>query len=95
MLGCAVFLTGCVSIKSQSAVQRAPGVVELRGVVCASDYDSSESTTCRVSNIAERDNGTGDAVGSGPGPHPGNLTNGCAYNQYERLLHAQPYRRIP
>lgn len=67
VLGCAVFLTGCVSIKSQTAVQRAPGVVELRGVVCASDYDSSESTTCRVSNIAERDNGTGDAVGSGLG----------------------------
>jgi hypothetical protein len=65
-LGAAALLTGCVSIKSQSAVQRAPGVVELRGAVCASDYDTRGSA-CRVSNIAERDNGTGDAVLSGLG----------------------------
>ena len=60
-------LTGCVSIKSQTAVQRAPGVVELRGVVCASDYDSSHSATCRRTNVAERDNSTGDAEQNGLG----------------------------
>jgi hypothetical protein len=67
VLGTAGLVSGCVSIKSQTAVQRAPGVVELRGVVCASDYDSSHSATCRQSNIAERDNGTGEAELTGLG----------------------------
>jgi hypothetical protein len=67
VLGTAGFLSGCVSIKSQTAVQRAPGVVELRGVVCASDYNASRSPACRVANIAERDNGTGDAEATGLG----------------------------
>jgi len=67
LLGAAACLSGCVSIKSQTAAQRAPGVVELRGVVCASDYDRSHSTQCQPSNVAERDNGTGDAEISGLG----------------------------
>lgn len=70
-VACAVLaaacLTGCVSIKSQTAVQRAPGVVELRGVVCATDYDSTHSATCRRTNVAERDNDTGEAELTGLG----------------------------
>ena len=70
-VACAVLaaacLAGCVSIKSQTAVQRAPGVVELRGVVCATDYDSTHSATCRRTNVAERDNDTGEAELTGLG----------------------------
>ena len=70
-VACAVLaaacLAGCVSIKSQTAVQRAPGVVELRGVVCATDYDRSRSPACQRSNIAERDNATGEAELTGLG----------------------------
>ena len=67
VLGASAFLAGCVSIKSQTAVQRAPGVVELRGVVCATDYDRTHSAACQRSNVAERDNATGEAELTGLG----------------------------
>jgi hypothetical protein len=68
-------LTGCLSIKSQGASQRAPGVVTLGGVVCGSDYNQSSYSGCDDSNVAETDNrahqgcdadhGAGDPVSCG------------------------------
>jgi hypothetical protein len=68
-------LTGCLSIKSQGASQRAPGVVTLGGVVCGSDYNQSSYSGCDDSNVAETDNrahegcdadgGAGDPSGCG------------------------------
>jgi hypothetical protein len=46
-------LTGCISIKLQTAFQRAPGVVTLRGITCATDNNSSTYATCNASNVAE------------------------------------------
>lgn len=67
--GLAAVLSGCVSIKSQSATQRLPGFVTLRVEVCVSDRNSSTYTTCVPGiNTAESDNGQdGDAAGGGRG----------------------------
>jgi hypothetical protein len=59
-------LGGCLSIKSQSTSQRAPGVVSLEVAVCASDYNQSTYTTCRESNTAESDDVRLDADGQSP-----------------------------
>jgi hypothetical protein len=54
----AVVLSGCVSIKRQSAVQRLPGFVTLRLDICASDRDRSTYANCDPGrNTAEDDNG--------------------------------------
>ena len=50
----ALALPGCLSIKTQTAFQRAPGVVQLGGVVCASDYDQTAHSACHAGNVAER-----------------------------------------
>lgn len=42
----ALGLSACLSLKSQTTSQRAPGVTSLRVVVCASDYNQSTYTTC-------------------------------------------------
>ena len=55
-------LSGCLSIKAQTASQRAPGVVTLGGVVCASDYDRSEHDTCHPGNVVEQDEVRVDAT---------------------------------
>ena len=63
-----VVLSGCVSIKSQSALQRLPGFVTLRLEVCASDRDRSTYTTCEPgSNTEEADNGLDGDERSGRG----------------------------
>src|SRR3954447_7358439 len=56
-----VGLTGCLSIKQETAFQRAPGVVQLKIVVCASDYNNSHYNTCNASNVQETDNFRFDA----------------------------------
>ncbi|MEZ0293839.1 MAG: hypothetical protein ACAH82_14945, partial [Solirubrobacteraceae bacterium] len=38
--------SGCIAIKSQSSSQRAPGVISLNVVVCASDSDRDVYATC-------------------------------------------------
>jgi hypothetical protein len=68
-----IALGGCISIKSQSSSQRAPGVISLNVVVCASDRDRDVYATCdpdssdgTAMNTAESDNGqdaTADALG--------------------------------
>jgi hypothetical protein len=65
----AAALSGCVAIKSQSAVQRLPGFVTLQVEVCVSDHDRSTYTTCQPGvNTAESDNGQeGDVAGGGRG----------------------------
>ena len=65
--------SGCIAIKSQSSSQRAPGVISLNVVVCASDSDRDVYATCDpdgtdngAQNTAESDNGndaTADALG--------------------------------
>ena len=61
--GFAVVLSGCVSIKSQSAVQRLPGFVTLRVDVCVCDRDQDTYDTCNPDvrggsvDTAEPDNG--------------------------------------
>jgi len=60
-------LTGCLSIKAHTVSQRAPGVVELGGIVCASDYDLTHGSRCRRSNVAEPDELRIDADQSGQG----------------------------
>jgi hypothetical protein len=58
----AVGLTGCISIKSRTTLQRAPGVVSLRVVLCPSDYISPTTyTTCNPSNVADLDQLRADA----------------------------------
>src|SRR5215213_5499024 len=59
-----IALGGCISIKSQSSSQRAPGVISLNVVVCASDSDRSVYDNCDpdsndtgTKNTAEADNG--------------------------------------
>ncbi|HWK26526.1 MAG TPA: hypothetical protein VNS09_08190 [Solirubrobacter sp.] len=63
-----VAVGGCVSIKSQSASQRLPGVVTLNVQVCVSDRNQDTYTGCVPGvNTAENDNGTdGDRIGSTP-----------------------------
>ena len=46
LLVLAIAASGCIAIKSQSASQRAPGVVSLNVVVCASDSDRNVYDTC-------------------------------------------------
>lgn len=55
----ALLASGCISIKTQGAAQSrgTPGVVNLGGTVCVSDYDANTYTTCQPSTpIAELDN---------------------------------------
>jgi hypothetical protein len=63
-----LLLSGCLSIKSQSASQRAPGVISLNIEVCASDRDRNiyeecdpDGTDGTPQNTAETDSGN-DAV---------------------------------
>ena len=67
----AVVLSGCVSIKSQTAFQRLPGFVTLRLDVCVSDRDRSTYATCDPSdpdrNTEETDNGFDGDGASGRG----------------------------
>jgi hypothetical protein len=61
-------LTGCLSIKQQTATQRAPGVVTLAAVICASDYNQSRpAASCHPGNVAEQDSARADAESSGLG----------------------------
>jgi hypothetical protein len=54
----AVVLSGCVAIKTQSASQRAPGVVTLSLQICVDDRDQTKYSDCvPPSNTAENDNG--------------------------------------
>ncbi len=55
-------LPGCLSIKTEAASQRAPGVVTLGGVVCASDYDGSVHKLCHPAVVAEQDETRADAI---------------------------------
>jgi hypothetical protein len=48
-------LAGCISIKSETATQSAPGIVTLGGVMCVSDYDANTYPDCQASNVAELD----------------------------------------
>jgi hypothetical protein len=54
-------LSGCISIKSQSSSQRAPGVITLDVLICASDSDRDVYPDCDPEgpdkNTAESDNG--------------------------------------
>ncbi len=66
--------SGCIAIKSQSSSQRAPGVVSLNVVVCASDSDRNVYDTCDTDsadngakNTAESDNGVDAADEDGLG----------------------------
>jgi hypothetical protein len=68
-----IALSGCIAIKSQSSSQRAPGVVSLNVVVCASDSDRNvypscdpDSSDAGAQNTAETDNGN-DATEEGLG----------------------------
>ncbi len=64
----AVVVSGCVSIKSQSASQRLPGFVTLRLDLCVSDRDGSTYADCDPGrNTAEGDNGLDGDDGSGRG----------------------------
>ena len=64
----AVVVSGCVSIKSQSASQRLPGFVTLRLDLCVSDRDGSTYADCDPGrNTAEGDNGLDGDEGSGRG----------------------------
>ncbi len=60
----AIGLTACISIKLETTFQRAPGVVSLKFIVCASDYDASTYISCQASNVQETDNLRFDADGS-------------------------------
>jgi hypothetical protein len=54
----AVVLSGCVAIKSETASQRAPGVVTLNLQVCVNDKDQTKYNQCiPPTNTAENDNG--------------------------------------
>jgi hypothetical protein len=51
-------LSGCVAIKEQEALQRAPGVVALRLKICVNDKDQTKYDQCiPPTNTAENDNG--------------------------------------
>jgi hypothetical protein len=51
-------LSGCVAIKEQEALQRAPGVVALRLKICVNDKDKTRYDQCiPPTNTAENDNG--------------------------------------
>jgi hypothetical protein len=63
----ALALGGCLSIKAQTAFQRAPGVVSLGGIVCASDYIQPERDDCNQTNVAETDQDRVDAASAGLG----------------------------
>ena len=64
----AVVVSGCVSIKSQSASQRLPGFVTLRLDLCVSDRDGSTYADCDPGrNTAEGDNGLDGDDESGRG----------------------------
>src|SRR5829696_3055947 len=58
----ALLATGCISIKTQGASQRAPGVVTLGGTVCISNYDEDRgeklcTATAGPDQVAEQDGG--------------------------------------
>ena len=53
-----VVLSGCVAIKSQTATQRAPGVVALGLQICFNDANQTKYSQCIPgTNTAETDNG--------------------------------------
>jgi hypothetical protein len=68
-------LAGCISIKSQSASQRAPGTVTLAAVICGSDYNRSVYPDCDgdaadgtgPANVQETDNTRFDADSTADG----------------------------
>jgi hypothetical protein len=51
----AIVLSGCISIKSQSADQRSPGFVSLHVGICVNDYAGSVYQECKPGVIAETD----------------------------------------
>src|SRR3954471_23403384 len=55
-------LSGCLSIRSESVSQRAPGAVTLGGVVCGSDYNRSTYQDCD----GDGNDGTGPANAAEP-----------------------------
>ena len=63
----ALLVSGCISIKTQDASQtrNTPGVVNLGGSVCISDYDFNHYTTCQASNVVEQDNRSTGGFGDG------------------------------
>jgi hypothetical protein len=59
ILAAAGVLSGCVAIKSQTATQRAPGVVALGLQICVNDSNQTKFAQCIPgTNTAENDNGT-------------------------------------
>ncbi len=64
----ALFITGCISIKSGQTVvtQRAPGVVRLGATLCVTDRDQNHYPDCNPSNVQASDNGPRTAMSSGP-----------------------------
>ena len=76
LIAVALVSSGCVAIKSQSASQRAPGVVTLSLQVCVNDLDGTRYQDCKPpSNTAENDNGQ-DAISDPPLPANGQLLVG-------------------
>ena len=80
----AVFLGGCLSIKSEGLTQtRVPGLVTLGGVVCGSDYDRDTYADCDgngtdgtgPANVAEPDNRAHRGCDADGGPNDKNA--GC------------------
>ncbi len=66
----ALFITGCISIKSGQTVvtQRAPGVVRLGATLCVTDRDQNHYPDCNPSNVQASDNGLdGDELGAQSG----------------------------
>src|SRR5690242_16531527 len=54
-------LSGCISIKTETISQRAPGVFTVHATVCVTDNDQDTYPDCHVSNVAETDTfGDGD-----------------------------------
>jgi hypothetical protein len=54
----ALLSTGCISIKTLRASQRAPGVVTLGGSACISNYDEDRGeTNCAPSTVVDEDGG--------------------------------------
>ena len=76
LIAVALVSSGCVAIKSESASQRAPGVVTLSLQVCVNDLDGTRYQDCKPpSNTAENDNGQ-DAVSDPPLPANGQMLVG-------------------
>jgi hypothetical protein len=64
----AMTLSGCLSLKANSASQTAPGKVTIKAVVCASKYDAPlDWTDCQANNVLLKDNSRQEATQDGPG----------------------------